>query len=320
MEMKMNKEEDQGGQGKFKKGLLIVYYFVYCYFPITLYMICLYVTAISRESLGIFTVIMVAMIHPLVSLSIGFFASCIHKLFHFCLRTTSMESVKNNPGLMSFSRLANLSFNVYLSLIACLMFYLFRLSVAYREKADLILSAFNDFTGTIFNKCTCPSGDPRSECANNDDNVQNYLTHIPTEFLFLMFIFVPLGLHVFHSLFINQTIHMTDVIFSGNVPENVLLPQSSHEMEDVEEPSFGPTNEPQQDAQPEVIVEPSATTGRITKKEWLGLFVGTIILVVLPSIPLFFDYLFTKSVWQPSKYFLTSKKQHQSEWIFLPYR
>ena len=278
------------------------YFFVYCYFPITLYMICLYVTAISRESLGIFTVIMVAMIHPLVSLSIGFFASCIHKLFHFCLRTTSMESVKNNPGLTSFSRLANLSFNVYLSLIACLMFYLFKLSVAYRETSDFILSAFNDFTGTIFNKCICPTGDSSPECANNDDNVQNYLTHIPNEIIFLLFIFVPLGLHVFHSICINQTIHLTDVIF-GNIPDHILNPKVV-EIEDAEEPSFGPTNEPRQDIQPEVIDKPSATTGRITKKEWLSLFTGTIILVAVPCIPLFFDYLFTKSSWQPSKYLL----------------
>ena len=54
---------------------------MYSFLPMFVYMICLFIISISRESLGVLTVIMVMMLHPVVCYIFGKFFDCFYKMF-----------------------------------------------------------------------------------------------------------------------------------------------------------------------------------------------------------------------------------------------
>ena len=104
-------------------------YYLYSYLPITLYLVCLYIVAVSRESLGTLTFIMVALIHPIISVPLGKFAHCIYKLlFESCFNKYLQNSSK--CGAKFCLRFFTLSLNAYLTFAACCMYYLGMLRVA----------------------------------------------------------------------------------------------------------------------------------------------------------------------------------------------
>ena len=58
---------------------------LYSFIPISLYTCCLYIEAVSRKSVGSLTVVMGAMLHPIVAIPIGVTAKIVSSNFGTCL-------------------------------------------------------------------------------------------------------------------------------------------------------------------------------------------------------------------------------------------
>lgn len=174
--------------------------------------------AVSRESIGTLTAMMGAMIHPLVVVPFGIFATSLSEGIGFCknkLFGSKLEKIalKINGVLKRvFARLFVMTFNAYLSLVGIAMYYLFRSSVSYRKSSDVILVAKNDYKGLIFNKCMC-NDTIDEKCLNNDTNFQNLFSIVPNEIMLLIFVICPMAIHILHSLMVYSSKPVTLVEF-----------------------------------------------------------------------------------------------------------
>ena len=65
-------------------------------------MCSLYVVAVSRESLGTLTFIMVAMIHPLISIPFAKFANCLYSLLIPCSLQICCKDASDHNGFVKF--------------------------------------------------------------------------------------------------------------------------------------------------------------------------------------------------------------------------
>lgn len=171
--------------------------------PIVCFTACLYIVAVSRESLGVLTIIMGAMIHPIMVIPFGVFAKIISTSFEACLpnKLKKVIAKRNNNTRRVLSRLLTLTFNAYLSFVGAAMYYLFKSSVDYRKTSENFLVAMNDFKGLIFNKCICKFKSDGEHCINKDTNFQNLLSIVPNEIILLILMIFPMVCHVMHSFF-----------------------------------------------------------------------------------------------------------------------
>ena len=179
----------------------------------TLYMVCLYIVSVSRESLGTLTLIMVSMIHPIISVPLGKFANCLYNLM---FETAFKKYFQNSSSFFAkFSRrFFTLTLNAYLTFVGGCMYYLFKSSINFRESSEFILVAMNDFKNVIFDKCKCQTKDDNPDCVNDDTNFQNYLTFLPNEVFLLLLTILPFSFHFIHALLVNSPhpVQMLDFI------------------------------------------------------------------------------------------------------------
>ena len=175
-------------------------FYGYAALPMVCYMATLYVVAVSRESLGTLTIIMVGMLNPLVAIPIGSLARSFGK------KIWKYEDATDNQGYCHcvFRRLFTFSFNIYLFLIACSVMYVFEMSLMYRNRhttATSSVKAKHDFKNLKFDQCFCK--DEKNDghyCVNNDKNFQNYLVILQNSIFIYSFIVCHLVFHIIHSL------------------------------------------------------------------------------------------------------------------------
>ena len=234
MEELCKPETPEDNQSQWKNYLSTVCQLMYSYIPMTIYMICLIIISISRESLGVLTVIMVIMLHPVVCYIFGKFFDCLYKIFCLihqkaskfkpntpkCLNGRSYLSViyksmtlmvlPEHPQIRSktrknmyfktfISRLFVMSLNLYISLIGAIMYYLFKQSMAHREASEFPLVAMFDFKEIKFNRCECEPGTTEGHCYNVKYNFQNYFAFLPNEAFLLSLFIAPSLMHVLHA-------------------------------------------------------------------------------------------------------------------------
>ena len=77
MEELSNPKVEEPFHNKWKSYVSTLCHLMYSYLPMTIYMTCLYIISVSRESLGILSLIMVLMLHPVVCFIFGKFSDCI---------------------------------------------------------------------------------------------------------------------------------------------------------------------------------------------------------------------------------------------------
>ena len=187
-------EETDSG---FMKYLTSICYAAYAFLPMTLFMCCLYIVAVSRESLGALTIIMVMMLNPVIAFPFGKFTRLVWIL---CRKSLGQFGFKHDSNFGHFcTRFFVFSFNVYLTLIAGIVFILFYELIDFRLKSSFKLVSRFDFKNTIFDQCTCPKPDSASHCSNVDMNFQNLLIYLPSEYLLTAFLICSFLLHFLHS-------------------------------------------------------------------------------------------------------------------------
>ena len=243
----------------------------------TIYMICLFIISISRESLGVLTVIMVMMLHPVVCYIFGKFFDCLYKIF--CLICQKVCKLKpktpkwfNGSGYLSviyqsmtlmvlpehpqirpktrkimyfktfLARLSIMSLNIYISLIGAMMYYLFKQSMAHREASEFPLVALFDFKEIKFNRCECEPETTKSHCYEVEYNFQNYIAFLPNEAFLLSLFIVPFLMHVLHASLLHLTppVPMLNFVLGSKYEDEI---QESENIDEIEMEPMNVTNQ-----------------------------------------------------------------------------
>ena len=132
--------------------------------------------------------LMVSMIHPIVSLTIGL------SLKSFSQFGSNFWAKKCKIKSAIWKRLMTFSINVYLALIGMIIYYLILL--------DLCLWKEHNYKNQSYDNCWCGDGknDQDERCKSNDEDVQNKLIQFSIENFVLAFSLVSLACHIIHSL------------------------------------------------------------------------------------------------------------------------
>ena len=268
MEQLYNSEKQGNKQSKWISYPSMLCKLFYSYLPMTIYMICLYIISISRESLGVLTVIMVMMLHPVVCYIFGKFFDFLYKIFwHIhqkacklkpntpkCLKGSGYLSViyrsmtlmvlpehprvprkasKNLRFKIFLARLFVMSLNMYISLIGAMMYYLFKQSMAYRESSEFPLVALFDFKEIKFNRCECKPETTQGHCYEVEYNFQNYIAFLPNEAFLLSLFIVPFLMHVLHAALLHLTcpVPMLNFVIGSKYEDEIQESENINEIE-----------------------------------------------------------------------------------------
>ena len=288
------KNDDEGeDQNCLKKYGTKIGYLAYSYLPMTLYMCCLYIVSVSRESLGTLTIVMVMMINPVIAVPLGRFSECLHKLFWI-----STKKCHKGRGFGMFcSRLFVMSFNVYLTIIAGIVYVLFKASIEFRLASEFKLVSRFDFKNSIFNKCDCPTVQSASHCADVDMNFQNLLIFLPSEYLLLAFLIAPFTLHVLYSLMFHLPKPIPMLQFILGKKENNDLQTVNYENEEDQLQSQRNDEQHQNKSQQEqFVVHEELSFKDISKMDIICFVFGFLLITGIGLFPYTFDYQFEKSI------------------------
>ena len=284
--------------------------------PITFYLVCLSIINFSMESLGIFTIFMVAMIHPIISIPFGKFGNCIHKL---CFDQQVMQS--SNHCTKRASRFFTFTMNVYFTFSAHCTYYLIKMLISPSQSFAHNVVGMNDSNNSL---CLCSPEDEKPYCIIDDStDFQNHSTFWQNEMTFVFFMVLPLILHIIHSLMIdylsppipmihfilvnfmhriqseNETISRNQDIELPELPKEIITivhereHEHEHEHEHLQLHEFiYPDSESDPDVPPIRRVDSHQVGGRwktISKSEWFGLAFGSIYIIAIILFPIFYN-------------------------------
>ena len=127
----------------------------------------LYVTALSVYSHGTISIVLGAMIHPVIAVPIAKSINLIYKTLCYITKK-SYKDKSFLGGLLTFT------FNFYLYIIAFAMMYLSYKARKYRISAPshMVYVGRNDYKGSSFDRCRCPTLENDSSCTTTSDNIQ----------------------------------------------------------------------------------------------------------------------------------------------------
>ena len=177
--------------------------------PILFYIVCLLLITVKMEASITLSIIMAAMINPLVTIPIG-----------VAMKTTSQFLISilisNQPVsriVVIFLRLFTYSLNCHLTLIAGLTYYLFMVWIDSEQSSEI------NFSNLPYDQCLCDVLTDleldEKYCFNweNDSSFQNQLVSISLPLILQMFLFTSFTCHLIHSLIIYIPLPLTLINF-----------------------------------------------------------------------------------------------------------
>ena len=206
-----------------KVGFII--YFLSASLPIVCYVICLVLVAIKRESSMVLSIIMVAVIHPIVTLALGILTKTIGTLVFKKCTPDGHFSRCANYLLTVIGRLCTYSINVHLTFLAGIVLYAFNWWYSL-EVRDV------DYANEAFNQCICKPTEEKKglQCPKPEfiTNFQNDVNSVPLHTLLLTFVILSIAFHIIQSVitFFPPPLRLFDFIF-GPVQEG----SKSHDKE-----------------------------------------------------------------------------------------
>ena len=178
--------------------------------PILSYIVCLFLMAVKREASITLSIMMAAMINPLVAIPIGVALKTIGQLFKRKLFPNSSTS----KLAITVLRLFTYSLNCHLTLIAGLIYYLYTVWIDSEQSSRI------NFSNLPYNQCFCEFltelGFDQKYCANweSDNSFQNkQLIMISLPLVIQMFLFTSVLCHLIHSLIIYIPLPLTLINF-----------------------------------------------------------------------------------------------------------
>ena len=166
--------------------------------PILFYIVCLFLMAVKREASITLSIIMAAMINPLVAIPIGVALKTIGDF----LKRKIIPNQSVSRIAMIFLRLFTYSLNCHLTLIAGLTYYLYIIWI------DSEQSSSNNFSNLPYDQCFCvfltELGFGQDYCANweSKTSFQNKLIIVSLPLVLQMFLITSFLCHILHSLII----------------------------------------------------------------------------------------------------------------------
>ena len=166
--------------------------------PILSYIVCLFLMAVKREASITLSIMMAAMINPLVTIPIGVTIETIGQL----LKSKLIPNQLVSRIFVIFLRLFTYSLNCHLTLIAGLMYYLYIIWIDSGE------SSSNNFSNLPYNQCFCELltelGFGQDYCSNweSDSSFQNQLIIVSLPMVLQLFLVTSFSCHILHSLII----------------------------------------------------------------------------------------------------------------------
>ena len=162
--------------------------------PLTLYVACLLVIGIKRESSPTLSIVMAILLHPASTLLLGYSV----KLIGSYLMSRMINNQSNSLVTKILSRFFTYSLNFHLTLIAAITFYLYELWVSFQNQTSI------NFENKSYNQCTC---DILSEFGHNDECIneetgnsfQNKFIYVPMEELLVAFLSTSFLCHLVQS-------------------------------------------------------------------------------------------------------------------------
>ena len=182
----------QGFWNWFSWKIVFATYILSAGLPVIGYMACLFVIAIKREATILISMIMMMMINPVITLSIGVFAKTVGKF-----------SSKSFPPLNKFnilSRLFTYSINCHFAMIASMTMYMYKMWINLEKRAEF---AFSD---NSFDKCTCDVlNEIGQDCSNRETgySFQNLFLLVDMQKLLFAFLVISMICHLIQSIFLN---------------------------------------------------------------------------------------------------------------------
>ena len=270
-----------------------LFLYAYSFLPMILYMCCLYIVSVSRESLGTLTIIMVMMLNPVIAIPLGKFIEFLHKLF---LKASKGKDFPKTSCIGQFcSRFFVFSFNVYLTIIASIIYRLFEASTDYRLSSEMKLVARFDFKNSIYDRCACPKSDSASHCSEVEMNFQNLLIFLPSEYFLLAFLITPFFLHVIHSLLFDlpKPIPMLQFILGNNQEEHKEV--SIKSQNELEMETFESQTTEDHEIETTVHQESKTSSNGITKTDLFCFIFGLLFITGVCFFPYTFNIQFEAS-------------------------
>ena len=167
--------------------------------PILSYIVCLFLMAVKREASITLSIMMAAMINPLVAIPIGVTMKTIGQF----LKNKLIPNQPVSRIVVIFLRFFTYSLNCHLTLIAGLIYYLYIIWIDSEQSSSV------NFSNLPYNQCFCEFltelGFDQKYCANweSDNSFQNkQLIMISLPLVIQMFLFTSVLCHLIHSLII----------------------------------------------------------------------------------------------------------------------
>ena len=166
--------------------------------PILFYIVCLFLMAVKREASITLSIIMAAMINPLIAIPIGVSMKTIGQFF-------KRKCFPNSPTsklAMTVLRLFTYSLNCHLTLIAGLIYYIYIIWIDSEESSSI------NFSNLPYNLCFCEFltevGFSQDYCDNweSETSFQNQLIIVSLPMVLQLFLVTSFSCHILHSLII----------------------------------------------------------------------------------------------------------------------
>ena len=178
--------------------LSYLFYLLCTALPILFYIVCLFLMTVKREASITLSIIMAAMINPLVAIPIGVTMKTIGQF----LKNKLIPNQPVSRIVVIFLRLFTYSLNCHLTLIDGLIYYLYVIWIDSEE------SSSNNFSNLPYNQCFCDFltevGFGQDYCANweSETSFQNQLIIVSLPLVLQMFLLTSFLCHILHSLMI----------------------------------------------------------------------------------------------------------------------
>ena len=183
--------------------------------PILFYIVCLFLMAVKREASITLSIIMAALINPLVSIPLGISAKTLGQ---FLLKKLSPKQ-PSSALIKVVLRLFTYSLNCHLTLIAGLTYYLFAIWIDSEESSDI------DFTNKLYDQCTCDIlTELHLPCENRETETsfQNRVIQFSIPLFLQTLIIIAILCHIVHAmvLYIPSPLTLIDLILGVKQTSN----------------------------------------------------------------------------------------------------
>ena len=165
--------------------------------PMCLYVVCLLIIGIKRESSPTLSIVMAITLHPVSTSLFGYSTNLIG---HY-ISSRLCSSHSNKTWIKLLRRVFTYSLNCHLAMVGALIYCLFELWITFQNQTSI------NFENKSFNQCTCDilsAYGHGEECTNDEtqNSFQNRFLHVPIKEFFIALIITSISCHLIQSIII----------------------------------------------------------------------------------------------------------------------